>query len=400
MNSQNADEHLLDHRRGSRCGATRGPALPISVLVLSSVLWVALAPAADREDAHAVRGVSRCVDLQGPGNTGAVPCDVVQILDASGEPHEYFMDVDSVVCGDAQCEIVTVRIHFDPLGNYVSYELPSGGNLTKWGHKPFSIADHKNLHRILSDPYSPLKSIAWDQITVPQSPAEAGDGIDGISGATMLSKRNVVVVGAAYTCCTLWHWSHGEVGDVIREMTIRASDEQDLLRYVRGGDDEYVVFATDQLRRQGLFDTKAITTVLEMMHRHNHQLINPALKYLERASSETGVDYFFRCREDKELVADSIKRVRFLEALRDTDLEPPTGYLPRLASWLEHADSYYEVHLLLSLLERDDVASDDVVSAVMSLLDSDNPLVVSRSRRYLEAQELNDSQQERFKAFE
>lgn len=97
--------------------------------------------------ATAGKGISRRINLDGPGNSGAMPCDVVQVLDSNGDPSEYFMDVDSVVCSDAQCEIVTVRIHFDPLGNYERYELPSGGNLTKWGHKPFSLADHRNLHR-------------------------------------------------------------------------------------------------------------------------------------------------------------------------------------------------------------------------------------------------------------
>ena len=251
------------------------------------------------------KAISRRVNLDGPGNTGAMPCDVVQVLDSNGDPSEYFMDVDSVVCADAKCEIVTVRIHFDPLGNYERYELPSGGNLTKWGHKPFSPADHENLHQILSDPYSQLKSIGWDQITMPKSSAAAGDDVDGISGATVLSKRNIVVVGAAYTCCTLWHWSHGEVENVIRDMTISASDKQDLIRYLHSGEDKYVVFAIDQLRMQNLFDAETIAAVVHVMRHGSERLADPALSYLAKASSETGVDYFFCCCEDECLVADS-----------------------------------------------------------------------------------------------
>jgi hypothetical protein len=180
----------------------------MSFVVLFGFLFIAAAPAS-----NAAGGSSRRVNLDGPGNTGAIPCNVVQVFDSKGDPR-YFMDVGLVVCGDNQCEIVTVRLHFDPLGNYERYELPAGGKLTKRGHKPFSAGDHKQLHEILSDPYSQLKPIKWDQITIPKSSAGT-DNIDGISGATALTKRGIVVVGAAYTCYTLWHWSHGEVVNVI-----------------------------------------------------------------------------------------------------------------------------------------------------------------------------------------
>jgi len=346
------------------------------------------------------KDISRRVNLDGPGNTGAVPCDVVQVLGSNGEPSEYFMDVGSVVCAGAKCENVTVRIHFDPLGKYERYELPSGGNLTKFGREPFSEADHEHLHQILSDPYSQLKSIGLDEITMPKSSAAADSKVDAVSGPTMLSKRSLVVVGAAYTCCTLWHWSHGEVENVIRDMTISASDKQDLIRYLHSGNDMDVVFAVDQLRMQNVFDTETTTAVVHVMRDGSRRLVAPALSYLAKASSETGVDYFFRCCEDECLVADSDKRVKFLEALRDSTEELPLGYLDRLSGWLTRADSHYEVHLLLSLMEREDVSSDEAISEAMSLLESNDSLVVRRSYRYLKAQELNHSQQKELEAFE
>ncbi len=170
--------------------------------------------------------------LSGPANAPEKFGNVVQVLDSRRNLRGYYMDVDSVVCADATCDVVTVRLHFDALGAYERYELPSGGNLTKAGDKPFSAADHQRLHQLLSDPHSAMKSVAWDQITVPTT-ADAGARLDGLSGATVLSKQNLVVAGAAYTCCTLWHWSHDEVVDVIRDMTSQASDQQDLLRYLK-----------------------------------------------------------------------------------------------------------------------------------------------------------------------
>ena len=374
-------------------------AFDIRSILLCSILC-AEASIINADASVAVKGVSHRVNLVGSGDTGTMPCEVVQVLDSNGDPIEYFTDVDSVACAEANCEIVKVRIYFDPIGNYARYELPSGGNLTKRGHRPFSRADHQKLDQILSDPYSQLKSITLDQITIPKdSPRDAND-VDGISGATVLSKREMVVAGAAYTCLTLWHWSHGEVVNVIRGMTIRASDKQDLIRYLRSGKDEHVVFALEQLRIQNLFDTDATTAVAHVLRRGNEKCAGAALHYLEEASIETGVDHFFCCCDEECLVANSGKRVRFLEALKETRQEVPAGYVERLAGWLRRADSYYEVHLLLSLLEREDTISEEAVYGAMLQLESPNPVVVRRCYRYLKAQRLNAGQRKALEAFE
>jgi len=366
----------------------------MGLVVLFGVLSVGAAPTS-----NAAKGLSRRVNLAGPGNTGAISCNVVQVFDSKGDPR-YFMDVGSVASADTKFEIVTVRLHFDPLGNYERYELPSGGRLTKRGHRPFSPDDHKKLHQLLSDPNSQLKTIKWDQITMPKSSASAGDKVDGITGATVLTRQGVIVVGAAYTCYTLWHWSHGEVVNVIREMTSSASDKQDLIRYLRSGEYPYVAFATDQLQTRKLFDAATMDAVVHLMRHGNANLLGPALSYLAKASRETGTDCFLRCRDDAYLVADSNKRVQFLEALRDSTRELPSGYLDRFSGWLARADSYYEVHLLLTLLERGKVSSAEATSEAMSLLESKDPLVVRRSYQYLKAQKLNQSQQKKLEKFE
>lgn len=374
-------------------------ATDVRLAVLCCICCV-VAPAINVYAASAVEGMSRRVSLEGPGDSGTTPCNVVQVLDSNGDPTEYFMDVGSVVCTDAKCETVTVRIYFDPLGDYGRYELPSGGNLTKRGHIPFSRADHQKLHQILSEPYSQLNSIRLDQITVPKGSAEDADDVDGISGATVLSKRRLVVVGAAYTCLTLWHWSHGEVGDVIREMTVSASDKQDLIRYLQSGQHEYVVFAADQLRMQKLFDTEAIVAVMQVIRHGDERLADAALRYLDEASIETGIDHFFCCVDDELLVANSVKRVKFLEAVRKTTQKLPTGYLDRLGGWVGRADTYYEVHLLLTLFEREEATSEEAIRGAMRQLESNNAHVVRRSYHWLKGQKLNDSQQKELEAFE
>ena len=350
--------------------------------------------------ANAKKGVSHRVFLDGPDSMESMPCDVFQVLGSEGKPKEYFMDVGSVICEEGKCEVVAVRLHFDPLGNFERYELPSGGNLTKWGHEPFSRADHEKLHSILSDPYSPLKEIAWDQITMPKNSGDSGKNVDGTSGATVLSKRNHVVVGAAYTCCTLWHWSHGETARVIRDMTNEASDEQDLIDYLQSEEDKYAEFAIEQMLARRLFDSDVVAAVVQVMRFGREKLANPVFRYLEKASGETGNDWIFRCREDEHMVESSGKRIEFLEALRDSVLEMPPGYLNGFGGWLTRADTYYEVHLLMTLLERESTSLDEIVGEALALLESDDSLVVRRSFKYLQTRKLTPPRQRQLEGYE
>lgn len=385
---------------GNQVFATPWYVLSIRWAVVSCVLCAATSLATRAEESHAIEAASRKVTLEGAGGAKPKLAYVTQVLDSDGEPREYVMDVESVSCVETTCKSVTVRLHFDVLGSYQRYELPSGGNLTRTGGKPFSRADHEKLQQILADPYSQLKSIALDEITAPKGSAEAGGRVDAVSRPTVLSKQNAVVVGAAYTCCTLWHWSHGEVIGVIRDMTIAACDKQDLLRYLRSNQDTYVEFAAEQLRMQGLFDDETIAAVVEVMRHGSAKVIGPALDYLAKASSKTGADHFFCCCDDEYLVADSIKRTRFLEALRESDQKLPPNYLDRFRGWLTRADSYYEIHLLLTLQEREKTSSEEAVDEALSLLDSNNALIADRSHRYLKAAELNAAQRQKLEAYE
>ena len=363
----------------------------------------ATAHGAERSSARskAVKGLSQRIKLGAPRGSEPMACNVIQVLDSNGDPRAYYMDVASVVCTEAKCRDMPVRLHFDPLGNYERYQLPPGGNLTKLGHQPFSRADHERLHQILSDPYSQLKTIGLDEITAPKSSAAGGRGaVDAISRPTILSQQSTVVAGAAYTCCTLWHWSHGEVCDVIRDMTVRAIDQQDLLGYLQSAEEKYVVFALEQLREQSMFDAGTVAAVVQVLRYGSEKLTDPAMKYLAAASSETGDDSFFACSKDELLAANPRKRVQFLEALRDSNQDLPAGYLGQFSGWLDRAASYYEVHLLLSLLEREKTPPEGAVRGALSLLENRDSLIVRRSYKYLKSQNLDDSQQKELEAFE
>lgn len=369
-------------------------------LVLFLLGCAAAVPASHGADARAGKAPSRRVALEGPGNGELKTADVVQVLDSTGEPGGYFMDVGSVICAEKRCEVVPVRLHFDAVGNYERYELPPGRNLTKLGHQPFSADDHEKLQRILSDPYSPLRSVAWGEITLPKEAAAGRREFDAMSGATALSKRSMVVTGAAYTCFTLWHWSHGEAMKVIREMTIRACDQKDLLRLLGSDRDSYALFAIDQLLARKVFDADTVEAVTNVLRRGSLRQADSALSYLAKASSATGVDCFLRCGEDEALAAQALKRVRFLEALREHNRSLPAGCRDRLSAWLGRADSYYEIHLLLTLLERDQEQPEQAIRGALALLENQNALVVRRSYRYLKAQSLNGEQKARLEAFE
>lgn len=371
---------------------------PLVVFLLGCVL--ALLPASHGAELQAGKAPSRRVALEGPGTGEVKTAEVVQVLDSNGEPCAYFMDVESVICTEKKCQVVPVRLHFDAVGTYERYELPPGRNLTKLGHQPFSPEDHDKLQQILTDPYSPLKSVAWGEISLPKESASGRGEFDAMSGATALSKRSMVVSGAAYTCFTLWRWSHGDAAKVIREMTIRASDQRDLLRLLGSGKDPCVLFAVDQLIARKLFDAGTVDAVTSVLRRGSLRQADAALSFLAKAASEAGVEAFFRCWEDDALAAQSDKRVRFLESLREGNRKLPAGWLNRLSVWLVRADSYYEVHLLLTLLEREKEQPEQAIRGAFALLENQNALVVRRGYRYLKAQSLTGELQARLEAFE
>ncbi len=342
--------------------------------------------------------VVHTLDLVHPGipEAGRHPSRLIQVQDDQGNPLRYHLDTDSVVCGDGQCEIIKVRICWDVLGDYMRYELPQGGNLTKMGHIPFSPQDHAKLHAILSDSGSPLAQYPVAQIS---APADGVQAVDAVTHATPLFYQNTVVSGAVYTCYTLWHWANGAAARQIRSLTEAGCSSDELLRYISEGSDKLSVFGMEQLARRGNYERKSVDAVIARAERGAAQQAEAAAGYLESSLGKPDNGIYFSAMERLFAAADTPKRTLYLRSLTGVKAEPPAGFFDRLAGWLPRLDSYFEVHLLLTLLERRAPCSDESVRQALLVLDNNNFLIARRAFWYLEKHPLTSVQKGRVDDF-
>ena len=339
---------------------------------------------------------SICITHPAQHDLTELPCSLVQVRDAQGAPQAYRMDVDSVVCGDGQCGIITVTLHWDALGNYDRYELPPRRHLTKKGHKRFTSEDLARLHEILADKDSLLKQLKREHVT---SPGSAAQDVDDVTGATPVSLSSTIVPGAVYTCYTLWHWVHGDVVQEILNLTAKTSTRKHLMRWLSAGPESFAVFSMDEFARRAIRDQATADTVVERALAGNATMAKAALRYLESTSTETDASIRYRAIEKLAPAADKRTRTLFLTALSRTPQPPPKGYYDRISSWLPTMKTYFEVHLLFELLDERNPDSKASVQQAMHVLENPNFLIARRAYWFLESQALEDSQQKQVEAF-
>lgn len=337
------------------------------------------------------------VEVAHPGVNGgdSQSCDITRIIDSNGFPQEYYLDVDSVVCGDNVCEVIKVRIHWDALGGYLRYELPKGGNLTKNGHKSFSTADHEKMHMILSDPNSALRKFDPASLTL-----EANDhDVDAVTKPTPLFYQNSVVNGAIYTCYTLWHWANGDASAKIVEMTSKTCTHEQLMRYVNEGTEKFFIFAMNQLGERGVFDTATVNAVIKRANHDRAFYLQGAIGYFEMSQTKNIPDLYYKAMLRFFSEGNSQKRTLCLRSLGESGQNGPPDFYNKIAGYLPELKSYFEVHLLLNILEKHDPDSNVVVKQAEKVLANDNFLIARRAYWFLEKRKLSGVQANVVEAF-
>jgi hypothetical protein len=314
---------------------------------------------------------------------------------AAGEPAEYSMDVMSVYCLGAECEVVSVRLFWNPLGVYQRYELPAGRHLTKDDHVVFSARDHRALHQLLQDSQSQVARVKPNELLEAErknakrngsprqfawrNPEYAMDRVDATSTPTPVDLQSLVVPGAAYTSLTLWHWAHGQAPQHIRAITRDTASRRQLLQWLTDEDPHHVNFALEALAHRRMFDEATRAAVLTRC-RKDGDWVRPAWNYLTGAT---------RTRADRLTVYTTLlagatgpQRVFLLEKLAGENQIPEPWYRS-LAPHLNDFDSYYEVHLFLNLLSDRKVRTPQVIKAVVAQLDRPNPFITRRVYGFL-----------------
>ena len=327
-------------------------------------------------------------------NSEVMELTLNQVSDPSGDLLEYYADVDSVICGDSQCEVITVRLFWDPLGRFLRYTLPNGGNLTKRGHKQFTPEDHKKLATILRTENSLLKDVAAKDVVSPIK-AQKGDELDGTTGATLLSDKSAYIPGAIYTCYTLWHWANNDICKEMRDITETEMPDRQLISFLNSGETRRVLFAIRLLKERGIADEATRNAVLRNTETGNTEVAGAGLEYF----ASLGAEVYYPALEKLFAEGASRKQVLYLMSLLSTDLPAPDGFYDALSNRLPTLGSYYEVHLLLNLMAAENPDSPTVVSNVVALLDNPSFLIGRRAYNFLKDLPLPEKETQKLAAF-
>jgi hypothetical protein len=317
---------------------------------------------------------------------------VVQSRDRNGFPVGYALPVETHVCTDQKCKIVEATMFWDALGYYERIECPPDKPLTKKEHVPFDAEDYAKLDRILKDRDSIL---ATRSLAFLAKPVETDDGIDAWTGATPLTVQESVVKDAAYTTWVLWRWANGEIVQKLRGLTEQSCTPEYLKHLLRSEDRRHADFALKYVMEHHPAEVQFVQDVFHVLENGDREHVAVSIEFLNRAMKDKTrlhARLIDSCCRMKSIYAPVILDYFAAQAdLPTTTLEGLTGRLDRLP--------YYQVHLILRLLEQRKFFSEKTESDVSQLLASDNFFIARRACEYLMEQELDSRTEGKVNAF-
>jgi hypothetical protein len=271
---------------------------------------------------------------------------------------------------------------WNALGYYQRLECPPGKPLTKKEHVPFEADDYTKLDRILSDRNSIL---ATHSLAYLSKPVEDQQGVDGWSAATPATVQASVVEDAAYTTWAMWRWANGEIVAKLRGLTERLCTPAYLKHLLRSEDPRDTGFALRYVLEHHPSETQFVDDVFRVLENSEREHINLALRFLDGAVAD-----------EEELHArliDSCCRMKSVYSplvLEHLAAEPdlPRSTLELLAEPLDRLP-YFQVHLVLRLLERRRFFSEKTEAEVAELLDGKDFFIARRAYEHLLEQDVS-----------
>ena len=364
----------------------------VSLLCAASAFVLTACAPQPQTPADAVGAIPHRITVRHPGFPAGETrtSTLYQLNDPQGFPSEYHMTVDSVVCPEQTCRLITVKMTWDVLGRFQRYELPPGEYLEKgvpggtnsastWTGLPFTEADTRKLEEILKDE----QSLLGDQKLSGVTRLHRKGDVDGITGATPASVRESVVEGAALTCYNLWHWAHGDVADAARELTHKQCSPAMLRHFLDARDRHVVVFALDHLRLHKLYDPDSVRAAQAAMSRGDRSRADHGLDYLRAALPER--EAFYAAVAAVINASTGEARTHLLDRMVS---EPalPGVFFETAGISLPEWKGYYEIHLFLCLADKHGSASPTLIAQVTRLLDHPDFFIARRAFAFLKSQ--------------
>ncbi|WP_216067628.1 hypothetical protein [Pseudotamlana agarivorans] len=339
------------------------------------VLWYHDFKAVQKTKTHAVNIIHKGISLTQPVNTV-----LVEVKDAKNHALSYYMDVESVTCGDSQCRVDRVRMYWDDLGRFNRIELPHGVHLEKAQGLQFSTADYLKLEMILKDENSGLKDFYKHELVS----TVGGEGVDALSGATVFIEKSAYVEGAVWTCYTLWHWAHNDINDIIRIIT--GDDYSNLALEQLLEQEGYQKFAIEQLSRRHVYNEGLLNAIIEV-NQVRPELLRTSLAYLEtlpKQDFDTAIKRFYQGLPE-------CNHLEFFKSMIQSEQVYPADFFSVVKIKVSDL-SFQEIHLLLevfrSKIEIDSVAMEQLVQ----LLHQNDFLKAREVYYFLKTQDLTENQ--------
>ncbi len=345
-------------------------------------LCLNLSVSSTHEIKHQIKVIHKGISVTEP-----TECLLVEVQDKQSEPLEFYMDVESVVCGDNQCRIDLVRIYWDKFGRYDRLQLPDGVALEKAGGELFSASDYDKLETILKDENSSLQEVYKNEIVG----TIGGEGIDAMTGATILVEKSAYVQGAVWTCYSLWHWAHGNAKQIIRNITGDAYSISELQHLLEQNKNPH--FAIEQLIRRKDFSKSTNEFLLKAIE-VNSTLLKPSLPYWETAPDLVYLSAM------QQLIPNANKTNRLLcfNTILQASQNLPPNFFNELNLPLQEL-TYQEIDLFLRILVKKNGITQQGLSTLFSLLNSTDFLIARRVFWFLKEQELSKSQEHQIHKF-
>ena len=317
---------------------------------------------------------------------------VVQTKDENGFPVGYALSVTMIVCTDEKCKPVVVTMHWNALGYYERLEHPPGKPLTKKEHVPFDVADYAKLDRILKDGNSILGRISLAYLA---EPGDKEKGIDAWSGATPVTARESVVKDAAYTTWVMWRWANGEIVQKLRRISEQSCTPRYLDQLLGSDDRRDVDFALKYVMEHHSSDDQFLERVFHTLENGDREHVTLSLRFLSGAmqdKKELHARLIDSCCRMKSTYSPMVlAHFAYQPDLPPTTLEGLTGRLDGLP--------YFQIHLILRLLEERKYFSGTTESSISQLLSNEDFFKARRAYEYLSKQDLSGETASKVSAF-
>ncbi len=277
----------------------------------------------------------------------SIPDDTLTIYFSEPDlPSAFSRDIHTAVCLDTLCRVVDITLYWEITGKYLGFSLPSGTQLTKKEHTPFSEKDYSRLNEILSDSSSQLRTFTPEDI---HPVKKSVNHTDGITGATLPDLASWIVPEAAYSSYTLWHITYGETRDTILTYTYNQLVSDQLLIKLLNEDDPYdQVKALQWSSSVKLKSSQYNDLVIRILHGKNYKSSGQALQFLKR----NGMDLERLQKEVIPLLDSEDFRIKYvaIEYFRECQLLRPTVAREMMSRL--YSDNYYLVNVILTLFEK------------------------------------------------